>query len=592
MPNGNTAANNIETAFTNTCAESASTPSATPKITATSEDRIIKSTMASSSTSSSSGSNTTCIDNDNKRRKFRDNDEEEHKERRDCSFFDEYENQATHLTVEHNGKDEGRNGDDEMEHITYYRDTDVLCGSGMNKLANNHFGNISYRKQVDLKKALYQKGSNFAKVNISKSIVATIRKQNGRFLEKHEVNAAAAASTTIINTKKQAKKKDDDDKNLDDWMIQCCLPQSAIGFLTHSDDDDDDDTTTTYNICRTIRTAEDFLTASSIALVTAYIDYRHHYTANDGKISAITRTNASTQLSNWRAKVKTLARRTERWFDIGDARAIQKTSRALREGILRKRRQQQQSQTTKQQVGNSNQLQTTILCVGDDDELWTTIFADPPIDTNDSTATPSKQWIYQQQEMRDVVETDRPIASPKLEQQIQQQLRMELKSIELQQLQAEISFIANDDTATVIDTSTSQLGFCSPICILPSSSRMLKQGKSSSMTEERIRSLNELEFNWQVCKEQSAIKTATDTESETASSELESDINISTSLSSSSSFSPIFPAASSGTESVQFESITALGDFPISNEYDENKDNESQHSYHSDDENEDLYLII
>ena len=458
--------------FKNLYAESATPISATPKITATSEDRIIKSTMASSSSISGGGSCSSSINNN--KRKFRGNDDEEHKERKDCSFYDEYENQATRLTVEHNGEDEGRNGDDEMENITHYRDTDILCGRG--GLGNNHFGNIFYRKQVDLRKALYQKSCKFAKVDISKSIVATIRKQNGRFLE-HVV------------------------KNPDNWMTQCCLPQSAIQFLTHGDDEDDDDTTT-YAICRTIRTAEDFLTASSEALITAYIDYRHHYTTNGSKISAITtRHNASTQLSYWRAKVKPVTRGTVRWFDIGDARAIQKTSQALRCTSKRKRRQQQQLPTKKQQVGNNKQLQTTILCV-DDDELWTTIFADPPIATNDNTVTPPKQWIHQQQETRDVVETDRPIAAPKLEQQIQQQLRMELKSIELQQLQAEISFIANDDTATVVDTSTSELEFCSPVSILSSSSRecysnydeeltSMEEGKDSNNCTDLFTSMEE-----------------------------------------------------------------------------------------------------
>ena len=68
--------------------------------------------------------------------------------------------------------------------------------------------------------------------------------------------------------------------------------------------------------------------------------------------------------------------------------------------------------------------------------------------------------------------------------------------------------------------------------------------------------LNKLEFNWELLKKQGAIKTATDTESDLAFSELGS------------------------------------GAFTISSECDKNKDNESPHSYQSDDENEDLYLII
>jgi len=61
-------------------------------------------------------------------------------------------------------------------------DTDVLCGRG--GAALRHPGNQTYRRLVHLNKGLYITCLKAEKLKISKSIVAAIREQNGRFLEK------------------------------------------------------------------------------------------------------------------------------------------------------------------------------------------------------------------------------------------------------------------------------------------------------------------------------------------------------------------------------------------------------------------------
>jgi hypothetical protein len=62
------------------------------------------------------------------------------------------------------------------------RDTDVLCGRG--GAALRHPGNQTYRHLVNLNKGLYITCLKTEKLKISRSIVAAIREQNGRFLEK------------------------------------------------------------------------------------------------------------------------------------------------------------------------------------------------------------------------------------------------------------------------------------------------------------------------------------------------------------------------------------------------------------------------
>ena len=62
------------------------------------------------------------------------------------------------------------------------RDADVLCGRG--GAALRHPGNQTYRRLVALNKGLYVTCLKTEKLKISRSIVAAIREQNGRFLEK------------------------------------------------------------------------------------------------------------------------------------------------------------------------------------------------------------------------------------------------------------------------------------------------------------------------------------------------------------------------------------------------------------------------
>ena len=66
--------------------------------------------------------------------------------------------------------------------IIHPRDADVLCGRG--GAALRHPGNQTYRRLVNLNKGLYITCLKTEKLKISRSIVAAIREQNGRFLEK------------------------------------------------------------------------------------------------------------------------------------------------------------------------------------------------------------------------------------------------------------------------------------------------------------------------------------------------------------------------------------------------------------------------
>lgn len=69
-----------------------------------------------------------------------------------------------------------------MEDIASPLATDVLCGRG--GAALRHPGNQTYRTLVQLNKGLYITCLKVEKLKISKSIVAAIREQKGRFLEK------------------------------------------------------------------------------------------------------------------------------------------------------------------------------------------------------------------------------------------------------------------------------------------------------------------------------------------------------------------------------------------------------------------------
>lgn len=69
-----------------------------------------------------------------------------------------------------------------MKGITDPRETDVLCGRG--GAALRHPGNQTYRRLVNLNKGLYITCLKTEKLKISRSIVAAIREQDGRFLER------------------------------------------------------------------------------------------------------------------------------------------------------------------------------------------------------------------------------------------------------------------------------------------------------------------------------------------------------------------------------------------------------------------------
>ncbi len=78
--------------------------------------------------------------------------------------------------------EENTNDDDVMKDIAEPRETDVLCGRG--GAALRHAGNQTYRRLVNLNKGLYITCMKTEKLKISRSIVAAIREQKGRFLER------------------------------------------------------------------------------------------------------------------------------------------------------------------------------------------------------------------------------------------------------------------------------------------------------------------------------------------------------------------------------------------------------------------------
>lgn len=81
------------------------------------------------------------------------------------------------------GNDGAEKEDEEyMKDITDPRETDVLCGRG--GAALRHPGNQTYRRLVNLNKSLYITCLKTEKLKISRSIVAAIREQQGRFLER------------------------------------------------------------------------------------------------------------------------------------------------------------------------------------------------------------------------------------------------------------------------------------------------------------------------------------------------------------------------------------------------------------------------
>jgi hypothetical protein len=84
---------------------------------------------------------------------------------------------------ESNGTESNVNEDDPSTRtIADPRETDVLCGRG--GAALRHPGNQTYRRLVNLNKSLYITCPKTEKLKISRSIVAAIREQQGRFLER------------------------------------------------------------------------------------------------------------------------------------------------------------------------------------------------------------------------------------------------------------------------------------------------------------------------------------------------------------------------------------------------------------------------
>jgi hypothetical protein len=71
-----------------------------------------------------------------------------------------------------------------MRNVEVYSEADVLCGRG--GAAQKHVGNKTYRALVNLNKQLYASCRTTEKIKISRSIVAAIREQKGRFLEKQD----------------------------------------------------------------------------------------------------------------------------------------------------------------------------------------------------------------------------------------------------------------------------------------------------------------------------------------------------------------------------------------------------------------------
>ncbi|KAL3913380.1 MAG: hypothetical protein SGILL_006516 [Bacillariaceae sp.] len=80
------------------------------------------------------------------------------------------------------GPPPGQDEEASTKDITDPRETDVLCGRG--GAALRHPGNQTYRRLVNLNKGLYITCLKTEKLKISRSIVAAIREQKGRFLER------------------------------------------------------------------------------------------------------------------------------------------------------------------------------------------------------------------------------------------------------------------------------------------------------------------------------------------------------------------------------------------------------------------------
>jgi hypothetical protein len=87
--------------------------------------------------------------------------------------------------------------------IVELNESDVLCGRG--GAALRHPGNQTYRRLVNLNKGLYTTCLKTEKLKISRSIVAAIREQKGRFLEKekegswYDIGESAGGDYVVCN---------------------------------------------------------------------------------------------------------------------------------------------------------------------------------------------------------------------------------------------------------------------------------------------------------------------------------------------------------------------------------------------------------
>lgn len=122
-----------------------------------------------------------------------------------------------------------------MQVITTYTDRDVLCGRGGGTL--RHAGNKKYRNLIKSSKPVYLISSKNEKTAISRSIVAAIRRANGRFLERSKNmqyyydigDAKATEKTSQALREGQPKLRK---RMLDDGIISNDIPSSTEHMLS------------------------------------------------------------------------------------------------------------------------------------------------------------------------------------------------------------------------------------------------------------------------------------------------------------------------------------------------------------------------
>jgi len=116
-----------------------------------------------------------------------------------------------------------------MQRITTFGEQDVLCGRGGGTL--RHPGNKKYRSLIKSSKPVYLISSKNEKTAISRSIVAAIRKNNGRFLERSkdlqswydigDAKATEKTSQALREGQPKLRKKMIDHGIISDDLAQC-----------------------------------------------------------------------------------------------------------------------------------------------------------------------------------------------------------------------------------------------------------------------------------------------------------------------------------------------------------------------------------